>query len=222
MRANLTIAAILTISAVTLTACGEGGDDTCMNCPGPVSTAFEGIIAGNDGVENGTLSLSLSDDGTGSGSFRIGGNTVNLTSVSTTGNTMTASGGGYTFTGTVSGIFIDGTYTGGAGGLLAAAEDDGVVTLIPYCAAHDNGGGVAGVFAFIYNASTNAIRGAWTTGGGSAFKGILSGFSGDDSGVMSGHTGTVTVLPNVGNLTVSGFFDLDSGEAGDISGAACT
>jgi hypothetical protein len=223
MRAKFTISAILLMSAASLS-CGENGDDTCMNCPGPVSVAFEGVIAGNDGVETGSLSLTLDDDGTGEGSFKIGGNTVNLTSVGTTGNALTASGGGYTFTGTVSGIFIDGSYTGGAaGGLIAAAEKAGNTTLVQFCAAHDAGGGVAGIFAFVYNTTTNAVRGAWTsgTGVGAAFKGIISGFTGDDAGVMSGHTGEVTILPNLGNGTVGGFYDLDSGEAGSMSGPTC-
>jgi hypothetical protein len=224
MRSKLTISAILLFSAASLS-CGDNGDDTCMNCPGPVTTAFEGVMAGTDGVESGTLSLLLNDDGTGSGSFKIGANTVNLTSVGTTGTTLNASGGGYTFTGTVSGIFIDGAYTGGAaGGLMAAAEDDGSTSLVAYCAAHDAGGGVAGVFAFMLNTTTNAVRGAWTsgTGVGAAFKGIISGFTGDDQGVMSGHPGTVTILPNLGNGTVGGFYDLDSGEAGSMSGPLCT
>ena len=180
MRAKLTFSAILLASSA-LISCGDDGGGDCTNCPGPVTTAFEGVIAGNDGVESGTLSLLLNDDGTGSGSFKIGGNTVNLTSVGTTGTALTASGGGYTFTGTVSGIFIDGQYTGGpSGGLMAAAEDDGSTTLVAYCAAHDAGGGVAGVFAFMLNTSTNAVRGAWTsgTGVGAAFKGIISGFTG--------------------------------------------
>ena len=224
MRAKLTISAILLASAASLS-CGESDDQTCMNCPGPVTTAFEGVIAGNAGAESGTLSLLLKDDGTGSGSFKIGANTVTLATVGTAGNTLSASGGGYTFTGTVSGIFIDGSYSGGpAGGLLAAAEDDGNTSLVAYCAAHDAGGGVAGVFAFMLNTTTNAVRGAWTsgTGVGAAFKGIISGFSGDDQGVMSGHPGTVTILPNLGNGTVGGFYDLDSGEAGSMSGPICT
>jgi hypothetical protein len=221
MRAKLTISAILLMSAATLS-CGENGDDTCMNCPAPVTTVFEGVIAGNDGVESGTISLSLDDDGTGSGSLDVGGAVIPFTSVGTNGTALTASGGGYTFTGTVSGIFIDGTYTGGpAGGLMAAAEDDGISTLVSFCAGHDDGGSLAGVFAFVYNASTNAIRGAWTSGVGSAFKGIISGFSGDDAGVMSGHTGTVTILPNIANGTMGGFYDLDSGEAGSMSGPVC-
>lgn len=222
MRAKLTISAILLASAASLS-CGESDDQTCMNCPAPVTTVFLGVIAGNDGAETGTVLLNLKDDGTGNGGFNLGGATVPFTSVGTTGNTMTASGGGYSFTGTINGIFIDGSYSGGpAGGLMAAAEDNGVATVVPFCAAHDNGGGVAGVFAFMYNVSTNAVRGVWTSGGASAaFKGIISGFTGDDAGVMSGHTGTVTILPNVANGTVSGFFDLNSGETGDISGPVC-
>ena len=223
MRAKLTISAVLLVSAATLS-CGESDDGTCMNCPGSVTTVFEGIIAGNDGAETGTIQLTLKDDGTGSGGFNVGGTTVAFTSVGTAGTTMTASGGGYTFTGTVSGIFIDGSYSGGpAGGLMAAAEDDGSTSLVPFCAAHDAGGGVAGIFAFVLNTTTNAVRGAWTsgTGVGAAFKGIISGFSGDDQGVMSGHPGTVTILPNLGNGTVGGFYDLDSGESGSMSGSVC-
>jgi hypothetical protein len=221
MRAIRTISAILVISAASLS-CGESGNNGCTNCP-PVTSVFQGVIAGNDGIETGTIQLELEDDGAGgTGGFNTGGATVAFTSINRAGNTVTASGGGYTFTGTVSGIFIDGTYTGGpAGGMMAAAEDDGIVSLVPFCAAHDNGGGIVGVFAFIYNTSTNAVRGAWTSGVGSAFKGIISGFTGDDAGVMSGHTGTVTIQPNLGNGTVSGFFDLDSGEQGDISGPVC-
>jgi hypothetical protein len=223
MRAKLTISAILLASAASLS-CGESDEQTCMNCPAPITTVFLGVIAGNDGAETGTIQLTLKDDGTGSGGFNLGGATVPFTSVGTAGTTMTASGGGYTFTGTVSGIFIDGSYSGGpSGGLIAAAEDDGNTTLVPFCAAHDAGGGVAGIFAFVLNTTTNAIRGAWTsgTGVGAAFKGIISGFSGDDQGVMSGHPGTVTILPNVGNGTMGGFYDLDSGEAGSMSGPVC-
>lgn len=223
MRAKLTISAILVLSAASLS-CGENGDDTCIDCPGPVSTAFEGVLAGNDGLESGTISLTLNEDGSGSGSIKVGGNTITLASVGTTGTALSASGGGFTFTGTVSGIFIDGQYTGGAaGGLMAAAEDDGAATLTLFCAAHDAGGGIAGVFAFVVNQTTNAVRGAWTsgTGVGAAFKGVISGFTGDDQGVMSGHPGTVTILPNFSNATVGGFYDLDSGEAGSMSGPVC-
>ena len=223
MRAKLPLSAILLISAASLS-CGENGDDTCMNCPAPVTTVFEGVIAGNDGVETGTISLSLDDDGTGSGGFNLGGATIPFTSVGTVGTALTASGGGYTFNGTVSGIFIDGSYSGGpAGGLMAAAEDDGNTTLVKFCAAHDAGGGIAGIFAFILNTTTNSVRGAWTsgTGVGAAFKGIISGFTGDDQGVMSGHPGTVTILPDLQNGTVGGFYDLDSGEQGSMSGPVC-
>lgn len=222
MRAKLTISAILLVSAATLSCGGDGGP--CTNCPGPVSTVFEGVIAGNDGLESGTLHLILNDDGTGSGSVTVGGPAVNLTSVSTVGTALSASGGGFTFTGTVSGIFIDGNYTGGAaGGLMAAAEEAGGATMLQFCAAHDAGGGVAGVFAFVYNVTTNAVRGAWTsgTGVGAAFKGIISGFIGDDQGVMSGHPGVVTILPNVTNGTMGGFYDLVSGEQGSMTGPTC-
>jgi hypothetical protein len=225
MRAKLTISAILLVSAASLS-CGDGGEDLCMNCPGAVTTVFEGVIAGNDGVETGTLSLTLNDDGTGSGGFNVGGATIPLTSVGTAGTTLSASGGGYSFTGTVSGIFIDGSYTGGAaGGLVAAAAKTGQTNnLVQFCAAHDAGGGIAGIFAFVLNTTTNAVRGAWTsgTGVGAAFKGIISGFTGDDAGVMSGHTGTVTILPDIQNGTVGGFYDLDSGEAGSMSGPVCS
>ena len=225
MRAKLTMSTILLMSAASLS-CGEGGPDTCMNCP-PVVAVFEGVIAGNDGAESGTISLELDEDGSGSGSFRIGnGAPVVLSSVGTTGTALTASGGGFTFTGTVSGIFIDGSYTGGAGGLIAAAELAGQTTLVQFCAAHDAGGGVAGVFAFVYNTTTNAVRGAWTsgTGAGAAFKGIISGFTGDDLGVMSGHTGTVTILPDLQNGTVGGFYDFtaSTGETGSLSGPECS
>lgn len=224
MKVKWTTFAALLFAAATLS-CGEGGGDTCANCPQPVETVFEGVLAGNDGLESGTLSLTLEDDGTGSGSFKIGGNTVPLSSVANTGGQLTASGGGFAFTGTVNGIFIDGSYTSsGAGGLLAAAEKAAQTQLVTFCAAHDAGGGIAGVFALVYNSSTNAIRGAWTsgTGAGAAFKGIVSGFSGDDNAVMSGHPGTVTVLPNLQAGTVSGLYDLDSGESGTLSGPTCS
>ena len=223
MRAKLSLSAILLISAVSLS-CGEDGPDTCMNCP-PVTSVFQGVIAGNDGGETGTISLTLDDEGSGSGGFDVGGGTVAFASVATSGNTVTASGGGYTFTGTLNGIFIDGNYSGGpAGGLMAAAEDNESTTLVQFCAAHDAGGGIAGIFAFVLNTTTNAVRGAWTSGigVGAAFKGIISGFTGDDQGVMSGHPGTVTILPNLGNGTVGGFYDLDSGEQGSMSGPVCS
>ena len=223
MRAKLTISAILVISAASLS-CGENGDDTCMNCP-PVTSVFQGVIAGNDGVETGTIELEVEDDGTsGTGSFNTGGGVVAFSSVTRNGNVVTASGGGYTFTGTVSGIYMDGNYTGGAsGGLMAAAAEEGSQILTSFCAAHDAGGGIAGIFAFVLNQSTNAVRGAWTsgTGAGAAFKGIISGFTGDDAAVMSGHTGTVTILPDLQNGTVGGFYDLDSGEDGSMSGPVC-
>ncbi len=223
MKPSRMLAALLLASLASLS-CGEDSNGDCTNCPGPVSTVFEGVIAGNDGLETGTLSLTLDDQGGGSGAFKIGGTTVNLVSVGTTGNQMTASGGGYAFTGTVNGIFIDGSYTGGAaGGLLAAAEDDGLSSLVRFCAAHDAGGGIAGIFAFVQNTNTNAVRGAWTsgTGVGAAFKGIISGFTGDDAGVMSSHSGTVTILPDLQGGTVGGFYDLTSGENGSLSGPVC-
>lgn len=225
MRAKFAIPAILFLSVTTLS-CGDGGPDTCANCPGALTTVFEGIIAGNDGTESGSISLTLDDEGGGEGSFKIGTNTVTLTAVATTGSTLTASGGGFSFLGSVNGIYIDGSYTGGAaGGLMAAAEKAGQTTLVQFCAAHDAGGGIAGIFAFVLNTSTNAVRGAWTsgTGVGAAFKGIISGFAGDSAGVMSGHSGTVTILPDLQNGTVGGFYDftVSTGESGSMSGPVC-
>ena len=82
MRAKLTISAILVLSAASLS-CGENGDDTCINCPAPVTQIFEGVIAGNDGIETGTIILNLEDDGTGSGGFNLGGATVTFATVGT-------------------------------------------------------------------------------------------------------------------------------------------
>jgi hypothetical protein len=223
MRAKLPLSAILLISAASLS-CGDDGGPCTNDCPGPVSTVFEGVVAGNNGMESGTLHLTLNDDGTGSGTVTVGGPAVTLTAVGTVGNTLSATGGGFTFTGTVSGIFIDGSYTGGAsGGLMAAAARAGGATMVQFCAAHDAGGGIAGILAFVLNPTTNAVRGVWTsgTGVGAAFKGIISVFTGDDQGVMSGHPGTVTILPDLQNGTVGGFYDLDSGEAGSMSGPVC-
>jgi hypothetical protein len=206
------------VAGLLISGCGEdgGGPD-----PDPVSVVFEGVIGGNDGAEMGSINLTLQDDGTGSGTFKVGTLVTTLASVTNNGSTFTASGGGYTFTGTISGIFIDGSYTsGGGGGMLAAAEKVGQTTLQLYCAAHD-AGTVAGVYVFVWNPTTSALRGVWTSGLASTFKGVISGFSGDDQGVMSGHTGTVTILINTQNNTVGGFYDLDSGEAGSMSGPLC-
>jgi hypothetical protein len=212
---------LIALTAGLVTACSSGGDGDGGNGPPPTTTEFLGVIGGNDGIETGSLSLTLENDGSGSGSFKIGTTVTSLTSVSTTGTQLNAAGGGYSFTGTVSGVVIDGSYTSpGGGGLLAAMEQAATVELVQFCSFHD-AGVISGVYVLVLNTSTEAIRGVWTSGPVSAFKGVVSGFAGDSAGVMSGHPGTVSIIPDLPNGTVAGSYDLASGEQGTISGPVC-
>lgn len=208
--------------ALTAIACSSSTD----NGKPPVITAFEGVLGGIDGSEMGTLSVDVSSDGGGSGSFKVGGVVTALQNVSTAGGHLTATGGGFSFDGTINGAVIDGSYTSTSGGGLVAALGKGTgITLVKFCSSFsgtdDVGGAAAGSYVFVLNTSTNAIRGAWTSGVGNPFKGVVSGFAGNDQAVMSSHPGSVSVLPDVANSTAAGVFDLDSGAQGSMSGPVC-
>jgi hypothetical protein len=184
------------------------------------------VLGGLDGAENGTISVNVSSDGGGTGSFKVGGVVTALANVTTTGGHLSATGNGFTFTGTINGAVIDGSYNSPSGGGLVAPRGKGAAaTIVEFCAAHsgtdDSNAPVSGVYNVALNTSPNAIRGVCTSGTGNPIKRRLSGFSGDDQAVMSGHPGTVTILPDLGSSTVGGFYDLDSGAAGTMSGGLC-
>ncbi|MEO8199772.1 MAG: hypothetical protein ABI679_04550 [Gemmatimonadota bacterium] len=218
-HSRFTVVGLVTLAAL---ACSSGSDN---NKP-PVISAFEGVLGGNDGAEAGTVSVNVSDDGTGTGSFKVGAVVTTLQNVSTANGHLTATGNGFAFDGTINGAVIDGSYTSAAGGGFIAALGKGAgEALAKFCASFngtdDLGGAAAGTYAFVYNTSTNAIRGGWTAGAGNAFHGVVSGFSGNDQAVMSGHPGNVTIVPDVPNGSMGGVYDLDSGAQGTMSGPTC-
>lgn len=220
MHSRFSIVALVGLASL---ACSSSTDNN--NKP-PVISAFEGVLGGYNGTESGTLAVDVSSDGTGSGTFTVGGIVTALQNVSTTGGHLTATGGGFAFDGTINGAVIDGSYTSANGGGLVAALGKGAgITLAKFCSSFsgtdDIGDPASGSYAFVLNTSTNAIRGVWTSGIGNAFKGVVSGFSGNDQAVMSGHPGSVSVLPDLPNNTVAGVFDLDTGAQGTMSGPIC-
>lgn len=149
------------IVATLLSACGGGSSGSTPpspTTPSPATSTFQGTIAGS-GRQSGTLTVSvqaqvaasfpsimrwpfvatLHAQGTtvaATGSLHIaGGSTVALTGTfDSSTKVLILSGGGFTFTGSLGGSVLSGTYTGpngATGGFSSHSTAAGTVT--PYC-----------------------------------------------------------------------------------------
>ncbi len=193
--------------------------------PPTLVATFEGVLGGDDGTESGIFNIDVLSDNTGSGDFTPTGSVGQSLNVLVTGNSFIATGGPVTVTGSITGDEMSGGYTkGAAAGLVAALKKIVGTTHVRFCAAHSGDDG-DGVYAFVWDQSTHKLHGLWTTSG-SAFRGIITGedeIGGGAGATMTGNTGTVTILPDVGPpANVGGFYDLNgSTVGGTMSGAAC-
>lgn len=205
---------------------GENGSMTGTLCEGSTAptilATFEGVLGGADGVAGGILSFQFLSDNTGVGTFKTDGGVAEALGVILNGSSFTATGADFSITGTFTDEDLTGTYTSSGGdGLVAAIKSFTGDQFLRFCGSH-NGSEGNGLYAFIWNPANHSLRGVWSTVG-SAFQGWIAGEDGDGAGTMSGFTGTVTILPQPGPPpSVSGFYDLDSGESGSMSGSTCS
>ncbi len=196
---------VLILLAFLLPACG-GGDSSSVT-----SGTFSGVIAGPNG-ESGTLEIvipaaqakllpteavttALVDI---TGPLKLTGGTIDLAGTfNPDDQSFTISGGGYTFSGTISGGAIGGTYSGpnGDGSFSIFDEGDGAVTT--FC----------GTFSGDQSGTWNMI----VQGGEAAgtYGGTVSGYF---EGNVSGQTVTIT-YDSLGGV---------SSASGTISGSSMT
>jgi hypothetical protein len=170
MKARLFVTLLL---AAILSACGGSSSTTSPTTPTPtpVTTTLQGTVAGNDGLQSGSLTVvvqaavsasALRKDvhalstATASGTLTLakGGGVFTLTGTfDTSAGTLNLSGGGFVLTGTISQGAMSGTYTGPegtSGGFAGLDATHGGVT--NYCGTW-SGGGQAGVFNLAVSAS---------------------------------------------------------------------
>lgn len=216
----------LLLAGLAAGACSSGNDDGGGGNPPTLVATFEGVIGGDNGTESGTFDIDFMSDNTGSGTFHSTGSVAQaLNNVLVTANGFTATGGGITVTGTVTGNEMSATYAKASGnGLVAALKKLVGTTYTKFCASHTGSEG-DGVYSFVWDPATHKLHGLWTTAG-AAFKGIITGEDANAGGAgatMSGEVGTVTILPDVGPpATLGGFYDLGgSTVSGSMGGTSC-
>jgi hypothetical protein len=228
-----------------------------QRCPftasSPTATSFQGTIAGNDGVQSGTLAVTVQTtvastaapiaqaqsapekqqatySASGTLSVSGGGNVTLSGTYDSTTNTVTASGGGYSFTGSIASGAYTGTYTGPSatsGGFASLQGSKNSVTA--YCGtatATTTNGTRNGVWNLQVSAS-GALNGSGTPGlcGGSggndgAFSGTVTNGSVSGSSA-SGNTFSATVTGSSVSGTIQCLNPNHPG-SGTFSGASCT
>ena len=233
------------VSAWVLAAsCGGNSSGSTPTTPTPVTTTFQGTIAGANN-QTGTLTVTVQaqvaavstrffrwpfvatlhaqSSVSATGSFRpAGGATTQLTGTyGTTTRAISLSGGGYTFTGAAAGATIGGSYTGpggAAGAFSSRSTAGGTVTV--YCGnvfgAPPDTGVVTGVFNLAVSDQSGAVSGAF----------IISADDADTVGILAGQvtgtavslTGTATAGKSVGaTVSVTGTI-----QGGAFSGSSNT
>lgn len=144
--------------------------------------SFGGAFAASDGsgTESGNFHARWASPATGEIAFATGGTgTISLSGEFTPpSGPLTLSGGGYTFTGSISNNQLSGTYTGpnGSGGFVAFRTDAGEAVTV-FCG--DYSGGSSGEWLLVR--SGNSLRGIAAGDDGTKFE--LSGSVGTNSSI---------------------------------------
>jgi hypothetical protein len=212
------------LALIALAACSDDGVS-----PG-TSDSFVGAFAASDGTgtESGTFRASWASPATGSIEFATGGTgTISLTGEFTPpSGPLTLSGGGYTFTGSISNNQLSGTYTGpnGSGGFVAFSGAGGENVTV-FCGEYT--GGSTGEWLLVRSA--NSLRGIAADDDGTKFE--LTGSVGTNNSVNltfpgGSATGSLTSMtqmsgtwrvPATGTIQDSGNW---SGSTGACSGGS--
>lgn len=214
----------LAIASVLLTACGK--DDPAG--PGQTTTIIlVGIFNGSDASRSGSVAFTINNT-TVTGTLKVvtpAAATIALTGTYNTGTrALTASGGGYTFTGTYDGTaVISGTFTGPAASQGTFRGRTSTANARSICGTFTSQtGSDDGIFNFAIDGTT--LSGTATTEDGTVV--VLNG-------TVSG-TGAISIVnPNnpsgaplaTGNITgnnASGTFNDGGGNQGTWTGSVCS
>ena len=214
MRARLVL-----LTAALLAACG-GGDSTGTS---KTTLVYGGVFAGENGTEGGNFTINIVvEDSSGSGTFVVNGDPKSLSSLDVSGTTFTATGAGYTFTGTVDDTTLAGSYTSAAGGgLFTGLRRLPGTTVTAYCGTHigtRNGVPMAGAFAFAERGSSR--RGVFTSVLDDPFRGYLRGTVGTPAVTLDTLAGTALVA-TTGPGSFTGSYAMVAGDTGQTAGTVC-
>ncbi len=211
------------VAATSLAACGGGSSGSTPATPSAAATStFQGVIAGSGG-QGGTVALTIqaqvgassavvfqlpfiatlhaqATTVGASGSVHVaGGSTIALSGTfDSSTKALSLSGGGFTFTGTLVGPVVSGTYTGpgaATGGFSSQSTASGTVTA--YCGTFVTTGNAIGVFNLSVSASGAVSGVAHATIGGTPgiqyFSGQVTGttITLNTEGAPGGDRGTI-------------------------------
>lgn len=218
--------------------------DSSPTNPSAATTTFQGTIAGSSN-QSGTLAVTVqgqvasarpslfgplvatlhAQSVSASGTLRaIGGSTISLSGTyNSTTKVLELSGGGFSFTGTVSNGVLSGTYTGGGGfaGTFSTRSTANASVSV-YCGnifSSGNPNEITGVFNLVV-ASTGAVSGAFAIIGSSGYlTGQVSGTSLSITYTNTTQSFQGTATGTVQGGTVSGKSDSNNPFSG--STAAC-
>ncbi len=215
MRARLVL-----LAAALLAACGGGSD---AGGPGKTTLTYGGVFAGEDGTEGGNFTINIVvEDSSGSGTFVVNGDPKTISSLDVSGTSFTATGAGYTFSGTVDDTTLAGTYASPAGGgLFTGLRKLPGTTVTAYCGTHigtRNGVPMAGAFAFAERGSSR--RGVFTSVLDDPFRGYLRGTVGTPAVTLDTLAGTALVA-TTGPGGFTGSYAMAAGDTGQTAGAVC-
>lgn len=185
---------------------------------------FGGVFAGENGTEAGNFSVTLVvENNSGSGAFLVNGDRKTFTSITynPANGAFSGTGSGFTFTGAVNGLDIDGSYTSPTGGgLFTGMRKTSTINPITYCGAHigtDVGVPIAGPFVFVDGGGNR--RGVFTSVLAGPFRGELSSLSSAGPVTLDTLSGDASLT--VTSTTFTGVYAMDGGDTGSVQGARC-
>lgn len=200
--------------------CAACGSPTVQN----TELEFGGVFAGENGTEAGNFSVTLVvENNNGTGAFLVNGDRKTFSSITyvPANGAFSGTGSGFTFTGAVDGLDINGGYTSPTGGgLFTGMRKTSTINPVTYCGAHigtDVGVPIAGPFVFVDGGGNR--RGVFTS--------VLDGpFRGELSSLSSAGPVTLDTLSGDASLTVTspsftGVYAMDGGDTGSVQGARC-
>jgi len=185
---------------------------------------FGGVFAGEDGTEAGNFSVTLVvENSSGTGAFLVNGDRKTFSSIvyDPANGAFNGTGSGFTFTGAVDGLDLDGTYTSPTGGgLFTGMRKTSTINPITYCGAHigtDVGVPIAGPFVFVDGGGNR--RGVFTSVLDDPFRGALSSPSSAGPVTLDTLSGDASLA--VTSTAFTGVYAMDGGDTGSVQGIRC-
>jgi len=200
--------ALAFISVQGIIACG--GDNSYLP-----NSSYQGTVAGNDGF-TAVITLPVNTDFSSENVTGVldptgSGESINLVGSLTTTGALTASGGGYTFTGTAASGVLLGTFTGPSsttGGFTALDSTQNTITT--YC------GTFTGTSSGTWNMETSSGHTAAATAASASSTTLYSGSLSGSSVSLSSSTGS-TATGTVSGNTITGTWTGTGGASGTFT-----